>query len=516
MTMTTTHESSLAAAEAQIELLEEALNDATQQLALEDRGWVRLGSDGQAFDKTYLNTAAQVCRAAAVLSPLIVRATGLRVAYVWGNGVTITADDGSAADGTGAAGAQDVNAVVQAFLDDDLNRAAFTSGQAREVGERALATDGNLFLALPTDPVSGRVQVRTVPFTQITDVVTNPEDRNDVWFYRRTYSVTATVPDPSGARTVNESRDVYHPAVTFRPRSRPQQLNSRTVMWDQPIVHVAVNRQDEWTYGVGDMYAALPWARGYNEFLQDWAKLMRSLSKIAWAATSKTGAGGAKVRQAMSAQTDAGAVATLGADQQLTAVSKSGATIDAGSGRPLAAQVASAVGLPVTLLLADPGVTGARAVAETLDEPTYLAMNARRALWTDVFNAVLNYVIDAAIRAPQGQLRGTVTTDPATGRDRLVLLGDQARGIRVDWPDLSKTDPATLVQAIAAAHATDTLPPLLVARELMAALGVEDVDEWLSEITDDNGNFVSPASTALAGSALGAVAAGQFPTDSGL
>jgi hypothetical protein len=64
--------------------------------------------------------------------------------------------------------------------------------------------------------------------------------------------------------------------------------------------------------------------------------------------------------------------------------------------------VASALEVPVTMLLGDPGVTGARATAATLDQPTELAMNLRRALWSEFMTDVLNHVIDWAIRAPKG------------------------------------------------------------------------------------------------------------------
>lgn len=494
----------LAAAEAQIEILSESLVDA--QLALEDRGWNRVGDTGQQFTKTYMDQAAQVCRASTVLNPLTGRGVNLRIAYIWGAGLTVAAADGAETDNRG----QDVNAVVQAFLDDDLNKAAFTSGQAQEENERALATDGNVLLALVTDQLTGRVQVRSVPFSQVTDKILNPDDADDVWFFRRTSTVTSFTASATGVATASSTQTVYHPAVTYRPRLRPKMLNDEPILWDQPMVHVAVNRLDGWKWGIGDVYPAVAWARGYSEFLQDWARLMKALAKLAYTTTAKTGAGAARVRDRLGAA-EAGSAVTVGQDQTITAVSKSGATLDSDSGRPLAAMVASALDLPVTLLLADPGVTGARAVAETLDEPTYLLMGMRRNLWGDAIVAVLNHVIDSAIRAPQGPLRGTVTLDPTTGRDRLELLGGQERRVTVDWPDLSKTDPDTLVSAITAADATGKMPPVLVAQLLMQALGVDDIDEWLAKLLDADGEFIDQADAVAARSALAAVTRGDVP-----
>ncbi|QOK21594.1 hypothetical protein IGS73_10530 [Janibacter indicus] len=50
---------------------------------------------------------------------------------------------------------QDINAVVQAFRDDPENAETFTRVLAGAERERAFKTDGNVFLALPTDPRSG-------------------------------------------------------------------------------------------------------------------------------------------------------------------------------------------------------------------------------------------------------------------------------------------------------------------------------------------------------------------------
>lgn len=495
-------------AESHNEVLQESLVDA--QLALEDRGWERIGSltGLDEFDKTYLNTAARRCRAAVVGNPLVGRAVNLRISYIWGSGVEINARNSEDDNG------QDINAVVQAFLDDPLNRAAFTSGQAREENERALATDGNVFLVLVTSPLSGRVQVRSVPFTQVNDIIRNPDDADDVWYIRRT-STTAKLEISDGQLvTVPQTTTVYHPTVTYRPRQRPKTLNGAEVRWDQPIVHVAVNRLDGWKYGIGDVYSAVAWARGYSEFLQDWAKLVKALSSIAFKATAKNAKGAAQVRSSLGAGTGDGSPGTVvqGQGQTFEAVNKSGASIDANSGRPLAAMVASATDLPVTMLLADPGVTGARAVAETLDAPTHLLMEMRRNLWGDTIRAILGYVIDASVRAPQGALRGTITTDPVTGLDKIALLNDQDRTIDVTFPSLEDTDPKVLVDAITEADATGKLPPLLVAQQLMQALRVEDVDEWLAKIVDDDGNFVDQADAAAARSVLAAVKAGNYPT----
>jgi hypothetical protein len=492
-----------------IELLEENLLDAT--LALDNTGWLRLGEYG-VFSAQERRRSSALARIMSVADPLISRAVNLRIAYVWGQGVSIQAKQEDGAE-------QDVNAVVQAFLDDPSNRASFTSGQAREELERRLATGGEVFHVLFTAPLSGRVQVRNMPSDEVEDIITNPEDGAEPWFYKRVYSRRIVEAGYAGTRTRSETRTAYYPAMGYRPRLRPSTIDGRPVEWDMPVLHTVVNRPEGSQRGVGDVYAALPWAQGYKEFLEDWARLVKALSRFAFRATAKTRRGAAQVRDKLTAAPmapasmdgPAGQTVITGEGQTFEAIGKSGATIDSNSGRPLAAMVAAATDVPVTMLLADPGVTGARATAETLDDPLWLMAQMRRDLHADLIRTVLGYVIDQAVKAPQGPLKGTRKIDPVSGREVITLRGDQDRTIDVDWPDLTGSDVKSLVDAIVAADGTQTVPPLVTLRLLLVALGVEDIDEVLDMVTDDNGDFVFPADAAAATAQQNVVAAGNLP-----
>lgn len=501
-----------------VETLSESLADA--QLALEDRGWQSMRwAAAREFDREGLRQAAGTARVMAIVNPLIRRGLALRTSYVWGQGVQIAVRD------PGDQGGQDVNAVVQAFLDDDGNQAALTSGSAHEQKERALGTDGNVFLALFTSPLTGRVQVRSIAFDELDDVITNPEDRDEPWFYKRTYTTTQLTASPTGVSTQQVTKTVYYPALGYRPARRTRTIDGDDVLWDAPVLHVKVGGLDGWKYGVGDAYAALFWAKGYKEFLEDWARLVKALSRFAWRAQAKTGQGRAQARRAFAAApavdpatgrtSDVGAAAVTSQDVTLEAIPKTGATIDSESGRPLAAMTAAAMDVPVTMLLGDPGTTGARAVAETLDQPTELAMRMRRSLWTTVFQRILGYVIDQAIKAPRGPLKGSVRIDPVTEREVIALAGDQDRTVVVDWPDFDKADVKQLIDAIVAADGTGKLPPELTAKLLMQALGVDDVDELLEQLLDDQGNFVLPDDAAAARAQQDAVRDGDVPTSQG-
>lgn len=471
----------------QVEILQESLADL--ELALEDQGWDRiLGNGTEEFTRPGLGRAAALARVMAVQNPLIRRALAIRQAYVWGSGVQVFARAGEDAE-------QDVNAVVQAFLADPLNRRALTGEQAQEELERALGTDGNIFIALVTRPLTGQVQVRTIPFDEITEIRSNPEDKVDVWFYRRVWS-------PAGS---GQQREELYPDIHYQPESRPVTVDGLRVNWDKPVHHVKVNGLRDWQFGIGDAYPALSWARAYKEFLGDWATLVKALSRFAWRTTSK-GSKAQAMREKLAAAPStspttgqplaAGATAVTSADVTLEAIPKTGATIDSESGKPLAAMSGTAMDVPVTMLLGDPGQTGARATAETLDKPLELASLQRRSLWTNAYLTMLTYVIDQSIKAPRGALRGTVAIDRDTRRATYTLAGDVDRTIEMVWGDLTSTPVDVLVAAIVNADSTQRLPAETVARLLLQALGVDDVDDLIEDMLDDHGNFVDPAMNA--------------------
>lgn len=504
------------------ELVESAGSDLSESLtdlerALYEPGWQRFSVlTEREFAPDTLVQLRQICRLMSVANPLIKRGAQLRSAYVWGQGVEITARangqdkapkappiDPFAQPGMPpqqrepAVSEQDVQAVISAFLDDPGNKRAVTGDAARDRLERCLYTDGELFLAFTIRPTTGDVQVRTVIADEIVDVIYNPDDRSEPWYYRRRWIRRQVDKD---GRPAEQQMERLYPCLDYRPRRRPRRIGQTDVDWNMMLLHVDVNRPESWSRGVPDCYAAIAWARAYKEFLENWAVLMRALSRYAWRLTAK-GAAKAQAKTRIAAAPardpvtggaqDVGGTAITPPDATFEAIPKSGATIDAESGRPLAMMVASAIGVPVTMLLADPGQTGARATAETLDLPTELEMTQRRNVWGGVYHRMCDLVIAESVKAPKGSLKGSVKVDDY-GVETVVLRGDTPTTVDIVWPDLDDYDPATRIKAIVEAHGTDVLPDEHIARLLLTVLGVRDVDEILAEMVGPTGQFQRP------------------------
>lgn len=462
-----------------------------EDMAREDHGWDRIVA--QTADDVMTvegrRRISDMCEVMTIANPLIKRGFMLRYSYVWGSGHTIAATPGKA-DKAGV-----VNKVVQEMLDDPRNASSLRSVEAIEMLERWLYTHGAVVLLLDTDPATGQVVVRQEDPDHITDHITDPEDSKTVRYWKRQYQIRNMLKDGRpGARY--KTVTVWHPDVDYQPSGadRIDRIGPDEVRWDQPLIIRCVNTPATagFTWGIGDAYAAVPWARMSKEFLEAWFTLMQALARFAWRTTSKNSRAARAAAMARREATNinpagAGAHAFMDTDTTLEAIPKTGATIDAYSAQPLQQFVAAALDVPLTMLLGDPGTSGARAVAETLDQPMELAMSARRAFWAGVLRRICEHRIDAAVIANSIPSAEMIVAD---GRRTINLPEGWLKDVTVDWPSYDSTPVDTAMTALRDADGLDKLPPLLIAQLAMKILGVDDPDEWLKKIRDADGNFI--------------------------
>lgn len=155
------------------------------------------------------------------------------------------------------------------------------------------------------------------------------------------------------------------------------------------LVVATVNRLAGEQWGKPDLMGAVYWAQAYKEYLEAGHVLAKALARVAFKVKSTTTAQQQAVIDKMSTLQGTGATASLGADQDLLAVSKAGAGIEFSAGTPLAAMVAAALDVPLSVLLTD-GSAGGRQGAETaLEEPTFKALELRRQVHKDLVRRVL-------------------------------------------------------------------------------------------------------------------------------
>mgnify|MGYP003630289223 FL=1 len=389
------------------ELLKESYASmAAAVLAFDDKGWNDVGAatGENGFSLQELKDAAKRIREMSEGNPLLKRGSALRSSYVFGKGVSFGI----------------LPSRFQKFVDDQKNQDVLFSTEAQTINERSHFTDGQFF-------VLGDVSTKTfqrIPFSEITAVVTNPDNPEELWYYRRSW--TRKAQDLGGTGNRDEELNVWYPADTYVP------LNGRYVsrIGDYPVnvkfrmFASRVNRRAGRIWGVPDAMPAVPWAHAYNEFLKDGSRMLKALSMFAWQLKSKTKAGVTNAAAAIATPGAAGSTAVMGSDMELSSMPRAG-SIDLTDGRPLGSMVASALEVSVVALLSDPGTSGAYGTAQTLDVPTLKAMEARQAIWTNFYRRILFFM---GIKEPY-----------------------------INWPKIESEPSQRLMQALALARETNAI-----------------------------------------------------------
>lgn len=439
------------------------------EFAIEDRGWERLTGDNTIeFTREALKRIMALSRLMYLKNPLINRAVSLGASYVFGQGVVIQSED------------EATNVKIQAFMDDPHNKAELTSHQSRMLKDVDLTVLGNVFFVLFTQAGTGAVKVRSIPVDEVTEIICNPQDSKEVWYYKRVWNEKKINDD--GTYGAAESKTAFYPDWRYNDASvMPRaSVGGFPVIWDAPVYHVKTGGMSDMKFGVPETYSTLDWATAYKNFLEDWATMSRALSKFAWNMTATNGNRGvqaAKTKLQSLLGRPPGTVDTnpppvagsmfIGAGgNNLEPMKIGGANISGEDGRRLLLMVAAGTGFPETFF-GDASV-GTLATAKSLDRPTELKMIDRRTVWGDVFKDIIGYAL------------GKKTTDgfvDPTANEK----------IDVDWPPLLEHDIKAAVDAIISAGTFDGKRPSgsidieTMTRLLLTALGYDDIDEELKK-----------------------------------
>ena len=365
--------------------LKESLADV--QLALDNVGWTPLGGEYGDMRELPLQTIkdqSKVTRALAVINPLIKRGIAVRTAYIWGNGIKLDGLDEKSA-----------------FAKHSGNKKYLLSEKAQMEMESCLATDGNFFLLVTKENTETKVaRLTRVPMWQITGVVSDPDNPEDIWFYRREWNTVVTNV-ASEMETVSKNI-VYYPAIDYdKANGTPSQFKGKKVIWESRIAAHSVNKQSGWKWGVPDILSVMFWAKAHKEFLESQATLVKAYSRFAWkvaapsaanARAASTKVGTAPTLDPMTGQPQAvGGTAVTGQGTTISSVGRTGGSVDFEAGLPLAGYVAAGLSVPLNELTADAGNAN-RASAETLSGSNEKVMKARQAEHKMFYEAIFAYL----------------------------------------------------------------------------------------------------------------------------
>jgi hypothetical protein len=453
------------------------------ELALEDLSWTKIlyGEGEHEFSREALGKISYLSRLMYLKNPLISRGINVKRFYVWGQGVTIKSKD------------PEIDKVLQQFLTDRNNQKELTGHAAQMTKELDLECDGNIFLVFFVDKLkTGKVKVRSIPFSQIQEIVTNPDDAKEPWYYYRVWTDSA-----------GKSHEVYYPDWCYKTTA--QIYKGKKVEINALVMHIKTGGFSDWKYGVSEIYSALDWAKAYKEFLEDWATITRAYARFAWQATTKGGAKGiAAVKskfQTTWSETSSennpppgvGSMAITSEGSTLTPIKTAGATTSPEDGRRILLMVCAAVGLPETFM-GDASV-GSLATAKSLDRPTELAMKDRQTFWKDILNDILNYVLLWAVKT--NMLKGKATLIKTDGGIEQLKWneGDYQDIVEINFPPVVAADRVADVGAVVQAItlggqiSSGMISDDDALRMLLTALGEQNVEQMLDQLKDNDGEL---------------------------
>jgi hypothetical protein len=148
-----------------------------------------------------------------------------------------------------------------------------------------LLVDGELFLAYFASRVDGTTTVRIVRPEEITDLISHPDDHENVLYYRRQYSVAGDDPTPRVLYYPNYQADADDLA-RYRPTDGVI-ASDESPLTDVTMMHVSFEPQD--LRGWPLMSAGAPWSIAYRNFLSDRVAVVAAVARFVDKVASKGG-----------------------------------------------------------------------------------------------------------------------------------------------------------------------------------------------------------------------------------
>lgn len=381
--------------------LGEALSSVMAMLKREDKHWVKVfgQADDGGLEISDLQEWSEKIRNSVVGAPWIGRGLRLRHAQVWQGGIEY---EGISTETRGR------GPKVQSIIDNPLNQRNFFGKQARKRREGCLYHDG---IALWIGDEATKT-LQAIPLSQITDVLTDPDNTGEVWAYRRMWQ-------QRNLETGKSERQVrwYFTDLYVDKRSATIQLtagNPEAVDQEHVIFDMHANRLEGFSLGAPDALAAQIWNGIARDAVMDGTIMNSALATIAFRATSATQAGADNTTMRIAGAAK-GATAVTGSADGLTAMPTAGKAYDFDALRGLTAIVATSLDVSNIALTSDVGAAGSSYnSASSLDLPTRLIVEARRDEHIELDERVL-----AWMGAPQATARFN-SLDDATDIFRLV------------------------------------------------------------------------------------------------
>lgn len=395
-------------------------------LMVDTRGWNPLyeyDRDG-GMSLRQIKLASNQLRELLAANPLVKRGSQVRNLYVWAGGLEVTAQRASGKSGP-------LTATIDKLMESPAWQRYIFQPDATEALERACFTDGNVFI-LGDDRTK---KVQRIPLAEITADYRNPDNREEIWAYRRQWTRQAGGDNPT-YQVRWYFTDIYDQK---RPPSIDVDGTKEAVDTRSTLIDLGVNRQVGWAYGIPDSLAILAWAKLYKEFLVNGYVMSRALAQFAYKVTVATKKAGDSAAMSVARPGDSGSTYIAGSGNDLAPLANAGKGYDFAAGAPLAAIVAAGLDISASELL-DSAATDN---VQEFSAPGRGMADLRRKTWNSFFK-------------------------------RLLSWAGESKKVRLQWTDLSDAQVQRALQAWTLANNTGYFATDIIQRGMADVLQIAD------------------------------------------
>jgi len=426
------------------QLIMEATTAVEKELSIEDRGWLNLSAGQQVISPYDRINYIKQARIYYNMDPLAHRAVSLWTDYSFGTGMTWSCDDDGA------------RKVLEQFWGSRDNSPILGAKGQRKSSDKLLI-DGEVFFAIFLG--AGQSTIRHIDPLEITEIVTDEDDRERPMYYKRNWST------PQG----QPREEYYRSFVNLKGEPATDSMGKLITQKEGAVVyHLNYNSTEQ--RGNSLLLPALDWLKQYRRFLASRVAIVLAMAKFAWKV--KAIGGPSSIAAVKSVYQDAapqsGSISIENANADLQPIkTDTGARNAYDDGRMLKLQICAAVGIPEQYF-GDISI-GNLATAKTVELPMVKQFQSYQQVWADAYKDI----------------------------DELIL---QHNGIPQshwyvdrDFPPIAPADALAVAQAIS--QITMAFPDFVdspdVKQQALIALGINDPGEVLDAMSKESVSEIS-------------------------
>ena len=355
------------------QILMEATQSVEDALKLEDTGWINFSAGtGDVISAADKITNMKLSRLYAVKDPLGKQSIRLWTDYTFGTGMTWQTEDDMA------------KKALDSFWDARCNRKILGAAGQRKSSNNLLR-DGVIYFAIFLGP--DQSNIRRIDPLEITEIITDPDDKEDEKYYRRQWADRQGTPHTTIYRSITNIKGV----ATL-------DMNGNSVTHnDDALVY-----RMEYNDGNPLLLPALDWIKQYRRFLASRIAIVLALARFAWHIEVSGGQAAVEVIKAKlhGEEVAAGSTSVTNKGASMVPIkTDSGARNAYDDGRMIKLQIAAAVGIPEQYF-GDISI-GNQATAKTVELPMLKMFQSYQKVWSDAYQDIDEVILEHAGVSPE-------------------------------------------------------------------------------------------------------------------